>query len=106
MDKNYILKKLAEIDKKEFSILEIGLFGSYARGNNTEDSDIDILVKLELKKGMYQNFCRLQETLENIFGRKVDLIEKGTFDYKFKNQEVAKYKEKVKEEILGSVIYV
>lgn len=106
MDKNYILKKLSEIDKKEFSILEIGLFGSYVNGNNTEESDIDILVKLEFKRGMYQNFCKLQEFLENIFGKKVDLIEKGTFDYKFKNQEVAKYKEKVKEEILGSVIYV
>lgn len=106
MDKNYILKKLSEIDKKEFSILEIGLFGSYVNGNNTEESDIDILVKLEFKRGMYQNFCKLQEFLENIFEKKVDLIEKGTFDYKFKNQEVAKYKEKVKEEILGSVIYV
>lgn len=40
MDKNYILKKLSEIDKKEFSILEIGLFGSYVNGNNTKESVI------------------------------------------------------------------
>lgn len=106
MDREYILKKLSEIDKKEFSILEIGLFGSYAKENNTEDSDIDILVKLEFKKGMYENFCKLEKLLKDTFGKKVDLIEKGTFDYKFKNSEVMKYKEKIKEEILGSVIYI
>lgn len=106
MDKKYILEKLSKIDKKEFSIEEIGLFGSYVRNEATEDSDIDILVKMEFKKGMYHNFCRLHEFLESLFGRKVDLIEKGTFNYKFKNPEVKEYKEKVKEQILGSVIYV
>lgn len=55
---------------------------------------------------MYKNFCKLEKLLKDTFGRKVDLIEKGTFDYKFKNNEVMKYKEKVKEEILESVIYV
>lgn len=55
---------------------------------------------------MYRNFCALQEELENTFGKKVDLIEKSVFDYKFKNPDVKDYKEKVKEEILGSVIYV
>lgn len=40
------------------------------------------------------------------FGKKIDLITSGQFDYKYKNPLVAKYKEKVKNEILGSVIYV
>lgn len=106
VDKEYILKKLADIDKKKYSILEIGLFGSYAREEATNESDIDIIVKIEFKKGMYRNFCALQEELENTFGKKVDLVEKSVFDYKFKNPDVKDYKEKVKEEILGSVIYV
>ena len=55
---------------------------------------------------MYQNFCELQKELEKIFNRKVDLIEKGTFDYEFRSDNVREYKEKIKEEILGSVIYV
>ena len=67
---------------------------------------IYILVKLEFKKGMYQNLCELHKELEKIFNRKVDLIEKGTFDYKFRSDKVREYKEKIKEEILGSVIYV
>ena len=95
MDKKYILDKLSQIDKNKYGIFELGLFGSYAKDNADDESDIDILVKLELKK-----------ELEKIFNRKVDLIEKGTFDYKFKNNNVREYKEKIKEEILGSVIYV
>ena len=104
--KKYILDKLSQIDKNKYGIFEIGLFGSYAKDNADDESDIDILVKLELKKGMYQNFCELQKELEKIFNRKVDLIEKGTFDYEFRSDNVRKYKEKIKEEILGSVIYV
>ncbi|MGL5638197.1 MAG: nucleotidyltransferase family protein [Cetobacterium sp.] len=106
IDKETILFVLKALDKKKYSILEIGLFGSYAREEETESSDIDIIVKIEFKKGMYRNFCALQEELENTFGKKVDLVEKSVFDYKFKNPDVKDYKEKVKEEILGSVIYV
>lgn len=94
------------MDKEKYSILEIGLFGSYAREEETDSSDIDIIVKIEFKKGMYRNFCALQEELENTFGKKVDLVEKSVFDYKFKKPDVKDYKGKVKEEILGSVIYV
>lgn len=103
MDKKYILEKLSQ---NKYGIFEIGLFGSYAKDSADDDRDIDILVKLEFRKGMYQNFCELHKELERIFNRKVDLIEKGTFDYKFKNNNVKEYKEKIKEEILGSVIYV
>ncbi|MCQ9627831.1 nucleotidyltransferase domain-containing protein [Cetobacterium somerae] len=106
INKESILSVLKALDKEKYSILEIGLFGSYAREEETDSSDIDIIVKIEFKKGMYRNFCALQEELENTFGKKVDLIEKSVFDYKFKNPDVKDYKEKVKEEILGSVIYV
>ncbi len=106
VNKESILSVLKALDKEKYSILEIGLFGSYAREEETDSSDIDIIVKIEFKKGMYRNFCALQEELENTFGKKVDLVEKSVFDYKFKNPDVKDYKEKVKEEILGSVIYV
>lgn len=106
INKESILSVLKALDKEKYSILEIGLFGSYAREEETDSSDIDIIVKIEFKKGMYRNFCALQEELENTFGKKVDLVEKSVFDYKFKNPDVKDYKEKVKEEILGSVIYI
>nr|WP_314115351.1 nucleotidyltransferase domain-containing protein [uncultured Leptotrichia sp.] len=106
MDKKYILEKLSKIDKNKYSISELGLFGSYAKNAENENSDIDVLVKMEFKKGMYQNFCNLQKELEEIFHKKVDLIEKSVFDYKFKTKNVREYKEKIREEILESVIYV
>lgn len=106
MDKKYILDKLSQIDKNKYSIFEIGLFGSYAKNSVDDNSDIDVLVKLEFKKEMYQNFCELQKELEKIFNRKVDLIEKGTFDCKFRSDNTSEYKKKIKEEILGSVIYI
>ena len=106
MDKKYILEKLSKIDKNKYSISELGLFGSYAKNVENENSDIDVLVKMEFKKGMYQNFCNLQKELEEIFHKKVDLIEKSVFDYKFQNNNVREYKEKIREEILESVIYV
>ena len=79
MDKKYILEKLSKIDKNKYSISELGLFGSYAKNVENENSDIDVLVKMEFKKGMYQNFCNLQKELEEIFHKKVDLIEKSVF---------------------------
>ena len=106
MDKKYILEKLSKIDKNKYSISELGLFGSYAKNVENENSDLDVLVKMEFKKGMYQNFCNLQKELEEIFHKKVDLIEKSVFDYKFKTKNVREYKEKIREEILESVIYV
>ncbi|MGL6098444.1 MAG: nucleotidyltransferase family protein [Fusobacteriaceae bacterium] len=105
-NKESILSILKSLDKEKYSILEIGLFGSYAREEETDSSDIDIIVKIEFKKGMYRNFCALQEELENTFGKKVDLVEKSVFDYKFKNSDVKNYKEKVKQDILAGVIYV
>ena len=94
MDKKYILDKLSQIDKNKYGIFEIYLFGSYAKDNANDKSDIDILVKLEFKKGMYQNFSELQKELEKIFNRKVDLIEKETFDNKFRSDNVREYKKR------------
>ena len=56
MDKKYILDKLSQIDKNKYSISELGLFGSYAKDNADDNSDIDILVKLEFKKELEKFF--------------------------------------------------
>ena len=113
MTKEKILEKLASIDKQKYGILELGLFGSYAKGTDTLDSDIDIIVKFEgaskeknLKSMLFRMYD-LEELLKTMFpNTKIDLIEKGTFDYQFHHPKVKEYKEKVKQEILESVIYV
>ena len=76
INKKYILDKLSQIDKNKYSISELGLFGSYAKDNADDNSDIDILVKLEFKKGMYQNFCELQKELEKIYNDRNEFYKK------------------------------
>ena len=55
------------------------LFGSYARGEETADSDVDLLVKFDHSKpiGLFA-YARMWRELEERLGRKVDLVEDGT----------------------------
>ena len=55
---------------------------------------------------MHYKCCSLHKKLEEIFQKKVDLVDESMFEYKFKNPKVQKYKDDIKEEILRSVIYV
>jgi len=53
---------------------KIGLFGSYLRNEATENSDIDLLVDIEKDKKTLKNFLALNFYLEDIFGKKVELV--------------------------------
>ena len=60
-----------------FGVTEIGLFGSFVREEQTEDSDIDLLVNLQ--NNSWDNFCNLLDFTETLFkGRKVDIIPEST----------------------------
>jgi uncharacterized protein len=58
--------------KASFAVKRIGIFGSFSRGEQKESSDIDILVEFE--KPTFRNFMNLSFYLEDLFGRKVDLV--------------------------------
>jgi len=66
------LRKSKDFFKKEFDVYAIMLFGSYARDEATEDSDIDILIATDKKS--FDNRFKLKELLENEFNKKVDLL--------------------------------
>jgi len=73
-----ILQKLAALKPElhaRFNVREISLFGSFARGEETEASDIDILVEFEKPIGFFK-FMELEEYLEAQLGNKVDLVSK------------------------------
>ena len=70
-----ILKNDKAFLRKEFGVINIGLFGSYAKGNQKEDSDIDFLV--ELQEPRFEWLAGLQIYLETKFGRKIELVRKG-----------------------------
>ena len=60
--------------KQKYPVDSLGIFGSYSRGDQTEESDIDILIDYHGKMGY--NFIELAEELERITGKKVDLVSK------------------------------
>jgi len=71
-----ILKEHKEFLKKRFGIKEIGIFGSYARREQTSTSDIDIVIEFETGHKTFDNYMDLKFFLEDILGLKVDLITK------------------------------
>ncbi|MEW5758109.1 MAG: nucleotidyltransferase family protein [Candidatus Omnitrophota bacterium] len=76
--KNLTKKNIFEELKKhnteleKYQVKKIGLFGSYARQEQTKKSDIDFLV--EFKKPSFDNFMDLVFFLEKVFGKKVDVL--------------------------------
>jgi predicted nucleotidyltransferase len=60
--------------RERFKVKEIGIFGSYARNEQTEDSDVDILVEFEEPVGLL--FVHLADFLEEILQCRVDLVTK------------------------------
>ena len=66
-----IKKKVIPILKKN-KVVRAGIFGSYARGENKKNSDVDILILPPKKIGF--GFVGIQFKLEDELGRKVDLI--------------------------------
>ena len=71
-------QKISEYFKTQ-PVLKAWLFGSFARGEETPESDIDILVKFDrsLPIGLFA-YVRIRRELEEKLGRKVDLVEEGT----------------------------
>ncbi|HEY4196955.1 MAG TPA: nucleotidyltransferase family protein [Mucilaginibacter sp.] len=67
-----ILKSRKKELEKKYPISELALFGSYARGDNHERSDIDILVDFNGRIGI--EFISLAHELEDIFDAKIDLV--------------------------------
>ena len=52
----------------------VGVFGSFARGEERADSDVDVYVQFDDAKRTYDNFFALHELLERLLGRRVDLV--------------------------------
>jgi predicted nucleotidyltransferase len=55
-------------------VKRLGVFGSFARGDQTEGSDVDILVEFQSDQKSFDNFMNTALFLEETFGRKVELV--------------------------------
>ncbi|MFN0015175.1 MAG: nucleotidyltransferase family protein [Saprospiraceae bacterium] len=59
---------------RKYAITRASLFGSFANGTATSDSDVDLLVELSTPIGLLE-FIHIKHELEDLLGRKVDLLE-------------------------------
>lgn len=87
------LKNLKPILANKFGIEEFGIFGSFARAENTESSDVDIAI-FKMRKKDFFLLLQARDFLSENLGRDVDL---GTFD---------SIREYIKKEIIKEIIYV
>ncbi|MCL4416128.1 MAG: nucleotidyltransferase domain-containing protein [Actinobacteria bacterium] len=101
-----VIKKLRENrdNLKKFGVKRVGLFGSFVRGNQRKESDIDLVVEFDLSlfgkdfEGLFDAFMDLSTYLEDLFKKKVDILTPESIDT-IRVKEVA-------EEIKRSLVYV
>ena len=67
-----LLRKYLSTKADAYGITKIGIFGSVARNEKTEDSDVDVCV--EMKKPDLFTLVHIKEELQELFGRPVDIV--------------------------------
>jgi hypothetical protein len=91
------LQQLLSLQKQSlcenYQITEIGIFGSYARGEETELSDVDILVDYKTAP-TFIILVELRDYLSQLFGLKVDVVTKNGL------------KPRIRERVLAEAIYI
>jgi uncharacterized protein len=81
---------------RRWKVKEFALFGSVLRKDFRPDSDIDVLVTFEPDGGItFDNRVEMLDELSEIFGREVDLVEKGTIRNPFRRHDILTTKEVV-----------
>lgn len=93
MDVLQILKEHEILIKEKFGAKRIGIFGSFARGEEKAGSDIDVLVEFDETKITFDNYMDLKFYLEDLFKREVDLVIESSI------------KPRLKDNIMREVVY-
>lgn len=77
MDRQTMIKALNKYFNTQ-PVLKAWLFGSFSRGEETPDSDVDIIVLLDKSQPIGLKYFGMWSDLETLLGRKVDLVSDGT----------------------------
>lgn len=92
-DIKQVLKQNQSVLQKNYRITELGIFGSYVRGEQTETSDIDVLIDYEQAPTLFK-LVELRSYLSELMETKVDVVTKKGL------------KPKIRERILSEVVYL
>jgi hypothetical protein len=71
---NFLYQSRSQL--KKMGVKSIGIFGSFVRGEQSNSSDIDLLVEFEPQKKTFDNFMELSFFLEDIIKNRIDLVTK------------------------------
>jgi hypothetical protein len=83
-DKQEVIKRIeANRDKiSKLGISRVGIFGSFIRGEQRKNSDVDLLIEFEPEEKTYRNLLNFAELAESFLGRNVEVLtEKGMSIY-------------------------
>ena len=74
--KQQILQALTDhsAELRDLGVRKLGLFGSFVRGDQTPESDVDLLVQFEPGKKNFDSFMQLSTVLEDLLQRRVELV--------------------------------
>ena len=74
--KDDVIKALSENRRRveALGVKQVGLFGSFVRGDQKPESDVDVLVEFEPGKKTFDNFMQLAFLLEDVLHRRVELV--------------------------------
>ena len=70
------LKKNKQSLQQDFNVKKLGIFGSYVRGEQKKNSDVDILVEFFQTPGLF-DYMKVESRLSTILHKKVDFVMKG-----------------------------
>jgi predicted nucleotidyltransferase len=87
------LRQRQDLFRQQYRITEMGVFGSYARGEQTTASDVDVLVDYEQAPTLAQ-LVELRDYLSDLMGKKVDVVTKRGL------------KPRLRERVLAEIVYL
>jgi predicted nucleotidyltransferase len=79
--------------QQQYRVTEVGVLGSYARGEQTQTSDVDVLIDYEQAPTLFK-LVELRDYLAQVVGVKVDVVTKNGL------------KPRIRERVLSEVVYV
>jgi len=91
-----VIRKLKETEsllKSKYGVERIGIFGSVVRNEQTEESDVDLLVEFRETPSLVK-YMQLKFFLEDVLGKRVDLVVEGAL------------KPRIRDKVLEEVVYV